>query len=201
MIFRRLGVTVAFGALVCSALPACTATANISDVWMSLDEDGARRRNVFFTDSAAITCIAEAGISRKDVTIEMLIRQLSGVAPGTDEFSPMNVVVAASEVRAEGSPTFVTLPLVPSSIDDEGHPKDDQAAPFKVGNYVCEVMLDGKIEGKAAFTIEYAPCPTKAIQSGTPCVGFYMRDLQCPASGATGDPEPTCTCQDEGWRC
>ena len=204
MIFRRLGVAAAFGALVCTAMPACSATANVSDVWMSLDEDGARRRNVFYTDSATITCVAELGIGRKDVTIEMLIRQIRGAEIGTDEFVPVNKVVAASELRPEitkDKPGLATLTLSPPSVDEEGNVKEDQEAPFEPGSFVCEVMLDGKLEGRAAFNIDYPPCPTKVILPGTPCFGFYTLGTECPASGATGEPDPTCTCEAGGWKC
>ncbi len=204
MTLRRLGAAAALGVLVASALPACTATANVSDVYMSIDEDGARRRNVFYTDSASITCIAEVGIGRKDVTIEMLIRQIRAAPLGTDDFESVDSVIAARDVHPDitkDKPALIALTMIPTSLDDEGRLKEDQEAPFHPGSYVCEVTLDGKPAGTAAFNIGYPDCPTTIIQKGTPCKGFYELDKDCPANGATGQPEPTCTCEEKGWSC
>jgi hypothetical protein len=201
---RTVGAIAALGVLVGSVLPACTATANVSDVWMSIDEDGARRRSTFFTDSVGITCVAEVGIGRKDVTIEMLVRQLRTAPRGTDDFEPVDAVVVARDFRPEitkDKPALVTLALVPTSLDEEGRLKEDEEAPFNAGSYVCEVYLDGEKQKSAAFNIDYAPCPTAVILEGAPCVGFYTLGTECPANGATGQPEPTCTCGEKGWSC
>ncbi|MBX3258664.1 MAG: hypothetical protein KIS78_08765 [Labilithrix sp.] len=204
MTFRRLGAFALLGALVSSALPACSATANVGDVWMSIDEDGARRRNVFFTDSAAITCVAEVGIGRQDVTLEMFIRQIRGTTPGSEDFESMDRVVLARDFRPDVTkdrPALVTLTLVPTSVDEEGRLKEDEEAPFAPGSYICEVMLDGELQKSAAFNIDYPPCPTAVILAGTPCLGFYTFDKECPASGATGQREPTCICSGKDWVC
>ena len=204
MTFRRLGAAAALGSLLASALPACTATANVSDVWMSLDEDGSRRRSVFFTDTQAITCVAQVGVGRKDVTLEMLIRQVRAAPFATDQFEEVNVVVVARDFHPDvtkETPALVSLTMVPTSLDEEGRLKEDQEAPFNPGSYICEVMLDGEKQQQVAFNIDYPPCPTAFIQHGTPCAGFYTLDEVCPASGASGEPEPTCTCEEKGWNC
>lgn len=205
MTFRRLGAAAALGVLVASALPACSATANVSDAWMSLDEDGSRRRGVFFTDSASITCIAEVGVGRKDVTIEMLIRQIAATPErGSNDFEPINAVVLARDFHPDitkEKPALLGLTLIPSSVDENGRLKEDQEAPFNAGSYICEVYLDGEKTKTVNFNIDYPPCPTAVIQQGTPCLGFYPTSEECPASGATGDPEPTCVCEAKGWNC
>ncbi|MBX3206895.1 MAG: hypothetical protein KF764_17625 [Labilithrix sp.] len=204
MTFRRLGAAALLGTLVTSALPACSATANVGDVWMSLDEDGARRRSVFFTDSSGITCVAEVGVGRPDVTVEILIRQIRGAPLGTDDFEPIDVVVVATDIRptiTKDRPATVSLTLIPTSLDEEGRLKEDQEAPFSPGSYICEVMLDGVLQKSVAFNVDYPPCPTTVILESRPCLGFYMLDRECPASGATGQAEPTCTCEAKGWNC
>ncbi|MBX3200008.1 MAG: hypothetical protein KF894_17865 [Labilithrix sp.] len=204
MTFRRLGALALLGALLSSVLPACSATANVGDVWMSLDEDGGRRRSVFFTDSAAITCIAEVGVGRQDVTLEILIRQIRGAAVGTDDFEPMDQVVLARDLRPDitkDGPALIAVTMVPSSIDEEGRLKEDQEAPFSPGSYICEVMLDGVLQKSVAFNIDYPPCPTVLIREGTPCLGFYTFDTECPAGGASGQPQPTCVCSGKDWVC
>lgn len=203
--FARRVLELGAAALVVSGLlPACTATANVSDVWMSIDEDGARRRNVFFTDSERATCVAEVGIGRNDVTIEMLIRQTRGAPLGTEDFAEMNAVVTAAEFRPEitqGSPGVLALTMKRSSGDEGSTSQNDDEAPLPPGSYVCEVMLDGALQKRALFNIQYAPCPTTVIQTGTPCLGFYPLDRICPKSGATGAPEPICRCDADGWSC
>lgn len=207
MTLRRVGAAAAFAALAASVLPACTATANVSDVWMSIDADGARRRGVFFTDSANITCVAEVGIGRTDVTIEMLIRQVASApfaAESEDEFDTVNAVILARELRPEitkDRPGTVSLSMVPSSLDEDGKPREDDEAPFNAGSYRCEVYLDGENVQSVSFNVEYTPCPTAIIRDKTPCLGFYVLNKECPASGATGDPEPTCVCEPAGWNC
>lgn len=204
MISHRLGAIAAFGVLVASGLPACAATANVSDVWMSIDEDGARRRNVFFTDSSNITCIAEVGIGRRDATLEMLFRQIRAAPFGTDAFEEVNKVVLAREFHPDittDGPALVNLTLRPMSLDTDGLLKEDDQAPYEPGSYLCEVMLDGVKRESAAFNIEYAPCPTAIIQEGVPCKGFYTVGTRCPVNGASGQPEPTCSCEEQGWTC
>jgi hypothetical protein len=204
MTLRAWGAAATLGALVTSALPACTETANVSDVWLSLDPDGARRRKVFFTDSASITCVAEVGVGRKDVTFEILIRRVRRSPFGSDEFEPSNEVVLAKEFHPDvttGKPAIIGLTLKPTTVDQDGKLQENDEAPFAAGSYVCEVYVDGDKQKQAAFNVDYAPCPTIVIQPNTLCIGFYTTGTECPASGATGDPEPTCTCSDKGWEC
>lgn len=194
----------AFDVLVGSALPACSKTAGVGDVYMALDSDGARRRKVFFTDSANISCIAEIGSGRDDVTFEMLIRRVAEAPLGSDDFSPTNKVILANEFqpgRTSGSPAKISLDMKPTVIDAEGKPKEDADAPFGAGSYVCEVYVDGSKAEQVAFNIDYSPCPPAQIQQGSPCAGFYTTGTECPAAGATGEPEPTCACSDKGWEC
>jgi hypothetical protein len=187
----------------------CTSTANVSDVWMSIDDDGARRRTLFFADSASVVCIAEVGIGRRDVTVEMLIRQIRELPAGAGgtEFQETNRVVASNEIHptpTSGRPALLALKMVPTATDATGNTQENDVAPFRPGSYVCEVLVDGKDSGQAAFNIRYADCPTARIVSGQPCAGFYATDPPtiCPANGASGSAEPTCTCSGAGgWEC
>lgn len=189
---------------IASVMPACTETANVSDVWMSLDEDGARRRKVFYTDSANVTCIAQIGVGRQDVTFEMLLRRVAEAPPGTDDFAPTNKVILAKEFHPAPTPDGpgkIALTMRPTRVDADGKLQEDTEAPFTAGSYVCEVFVDGKKAKQAAFNIEYAPCPTIQIQQQAPCLGFYTTGTECPAAGESGDPTPTCACTDRGWEC
>lgn len=206
MIFRRLGAAMVAGLLAASsALPACSTTANVSDVWLSIDDDGSRRRDVFFTDSTAVVCVAEVGVGRKDVTVEMLIRRIRGAPYGTRDFAPENTVVVATDVHPEvtrGKPGKLFLKLTATKVVD-GKREEASDAPFTPGSYVCEVRLDGELQRSAAFNIDYPDCPTVAITQDQPCVGFYPLDpvTFCPRAGLTGDPTPACACTPKGWDC
>jgi hypothetical protein len=185
----------------------CTSTANVSDVWMSIDDDGARRRTLFFADSSSVVCVAEVGIGRRDVTVEMLIRQIRELGAGGAEFQETNRVVGANEFHpspTQGRPALLSLKMVPTAIDASGNALANEAAPFAPGSYRCEVLVDGKESGGAAFNIRYADCPRARIVFGQECAGFYATDppTLCPLNGASGSAEPTCTCTGAGgWEC
>ncbi len=72
---------------------ACSATANVSEVWMSIDEDGGARRSVFFTDSANVTRVAEVGVGLADVTFELDPTDPEGTVRDGFDFEPVNEVV------------------------------------------------------------------------------------------------------------
>ena len=84
MMLRRLGAAFDIALVVFGAMPSCTATANVSDVWLSLDADGARHRTVFYTDTKAIYCIAEVAAGRNNATLEMQLRRVQSFDPGLD---------------------------------------------------------------------------------------------------------------------
>jgi hypothetical protein len=196
-------MAMAFGVMLGSLLPACTSTAGVADVYMALEDDGVRVRKVFFTDSANVSCIAEVASGRENATFEMLIRRVAEAPFATDNFEPTNRVILVNEFlpgRTTGT-VKIALSMKPTVIDSEGKPKEDTDAPFSPGSYVCEVYLDGKKAEQAAFNIDYAPCPPAEIQPDTPCAGFYTIGTECPAGGATGEPDPTCACSDKGWQC
>src|SRR3954452_15413417 len=70
----RYGAFILGSLLALELLPACPRTAGVDEVFMSLDEDGARRRNVFYTDTKSISCIAKVASGRKDVTFQLRLR-------------------------------------------------------------------------------------------------------------------------------
>lgn len=206
MVLRRLGAAALAGlSIAAAALPACTATANVSSVWMSIDEDGARRRSTFFTDSTKVVCVAEVGIGRDDVTLEFRFRRIAGAPFGTASFDAENTIVAVRELRparTSGRPDKASLALIPSRIED-GKLVEDPEAPFAPGTYVCEVLIDGEEKGRAQFNIDYPPCPSVAIIDGQRCAGFYKIDpvTECPQAGLGGDEEPKCFCEQTVWVC
>jgi hypothetical protein len=206
MVLRRLG-PVAFASLsvAAAALPACSTTANVSRVWMSIDDDGSRPRGTFFTDSAKVVCVAEIGIGRDDVTLEFVFRRIIGTTFAKRAFEPENTIVAVKDLRpgrTEGKPGRASMALVPTKLE-EGKLVEDTQAPFAPGTYVCEVLIDGEEKGRAQFNIDYPPCPSATIINGQVCAGFYPLDpvTKCPKAGLETDDETLCTCEQGGWKC
>jgi hypothetical protein len=186
--------------LVASIAPACSSTANISDVWTALEGDGARRRNVFFTDTKEIHCLVEMGIGRDDVTFELIIRARQVYNPATRGFDNLNFVALYHEERpprTDGTPRVVSTQLVPVGAD--GQPAED--APYPAGRYECEAYIDGVLQGSAVFNVGFPPCPPAAIPNNARCGGFYEEGKDCPAFGDTGDQDLRCRCVGGVWQC
>lgn len=169
---------------------------------MSLDSDGTRRRNEFFTDTKEIHCVAKAGIGRDGATIEGFIRAQQLYDFNTNRFEPIDAIVAYAELPAERADTATTidLKLEPRDPRDPGL-EADASAPFFPGRYQCEILIDGELEGTAIFNIGFPPCPPAFIPPGGKCFGFYRENDLCPAFGASAAPEPKCSCTLQGWQC
>lgn len=196
----RIGALVTALLLLCATLASCTSTARVSDVYMALDGNGDRKRSVFFTDSKEIHCVVEAGIGRKGVTIEAIVRELQSYDFVADKFFPSDRVAA----NVEAAPTpgdgiqktdVVLKPHAPDGSDASG-------APFPPGHFQCEAYLDGSLEQTAVFNIDFPECPTAAIRPATTCYGFYKKNTQCPRYGATSRDPAQCRCSStKGWEC
>lgn len=199
-LLRRCAGVFACAALVATVAPACSSTAGVGDVWTSPDEDGGRRRNIFYTDSKAIFCLAEVGVGRTDVTLEIIIRYIQEYSITERRVTNTNKVVAYHEERPERTndrTAIKAIGLVPA--DPTGKP--DDKLPFQAGRGQCEVYLDGKLEGTAIFNIGFPPCPSAAIVPGARCGGFYEEGKDCPMFGETGDPSARCRCDGSAWQC
>jgi hypothetical protein len=112
----------AIALLALGASPSCTATANVSDAWMSLDQDGGRHRNVFFTDTKEIFCIADIVTGRNNATLEMQLRRLQTFDFTKNDFTNVDIVSSYMEERPAVSktPTPVVLRVPRTSVDAQG---------------------------------------------------------------------------------
>jgi hypothetical protein len=203
----RAALTSAFVALACtcaltSVLPACTKTANVADVFMALDANGDRKRSEFFTDTREIHCVSKVGIGRPGVTLEILTRQLQAYDPEGNRFFATNRVYSNVEITPSPQDGAQLVDFALQPLDAEGQPKDD--APFPPGRFVCEVRLDGELEGTAIYNIKFPPCPTSVI-AGRPdkavCLGFYEDGRECPAYGLGSTDRAICRCTGGQWDC
>lgn len=186
--------------LLVGAVSSCTSTARITDVYMALDGEGDRKRNVFFTDSKEIHCVVEMGIGRPGTTVEVIIRQDQSYDFIADRFFDADRTAA----NAENAPTRqqgiqkLDVTLKPAGPDGE----DATGSPFPPGRYQCEAYLDGSLEKVAIFNIDFPPCPIATIRPGSLCYGFYKKLDVCPKFGVTSREPAKCRCsQLKGWEC
>jgi hypothetical protein len=187
-------------ALFVGALSSCTTTARVTDVYMALDADGNRQRNVFFTDTKEIHCVVELGIGRDGVTVEAIVRQLQAYDFIQDRFFETDRVSANAESSPGKTEGIQKLDLVLSPAGPNG--EDAMGAPFAPGRFQCEAYLDGKLEKVAIFNIDFPDCPTSAIRPLSLCYGFYKNLDVCPRYGVTSRDETKCRCSNKvGWEC
>jgi hypothetical protein len=191
-----------FGALLLvGALPSCSQTVNVADVYTALDADGLRRRNVFYSDTREIHCVAEVGAGRGNATVQMRVRQVQRYDYPSNRFVDADRLSEQVEFVPEAGGGIQKLDFTMQRTDDEGGGGGEKAY-YDPGRYVCEVLLEGQMEGSAIFNIEFPPCPDGFIKPGAACVGFYPLARQCPAFGASSTEPAKCTCDlVKGWDC
>jgi hypothetical protein len=181
---RQLGL--GLGAL---CLLASCRSAGIKRAYMSLDSDGKRQRDVFYTDSDGIFCVAEVASGRDDVTIEATLRQ-------TAEYSSLNGALIPTShflARSEEAPGAGDDIKVSFQLELEN---DDQ--PFPAGRFACDLALDGDREESLDFEIRFPACPAAPLVTGLACAGFVLPGATCPGA-VTGT---LCTCAGSGaWEC
>ncbi len=179
-----------FGSPVLSV--ACTATANVDDAYMALDGAGDRKRNVFFTDTAQIYCVAEFAAVRKDVTLNIKLHQVSRY-----DF------VQNQLVAYDAYPTEVEIAPGPSGrglqslllIKEDAKGAQTDGLPYQAGDYECQIFLDGQKQKTVKFSIQFPPCPDAQILANATCFGFYRIGDKCPELGAASQQQLFCTCQ------
>src|SRR4051812_2614820 len=93
----RARVTAVTATLLILAGTSCTTTARVSDVYLALDGNGDRKRNIFFTDTKEIHCVVESGVGRRGVTLEAIVRQLQEYDFVADKFFETDRVTANIE--------------------------------------------------------------------------------------------------------
>ena len=177
----------------------CTSTARISDVYMSLDADGNRKRNVFFTDTKEIHCVVEMGIGRKGTTVEAIVRELQYYDFATDQFRETDRVAANAENSPSPQEGIQKLDVLLKPAGPDG--SDASGSPFPPGRFQCEARLEGELQQTTIFNINFPDCPTAGIHTGELCFGFYKNKTACPKYGASSHDPAGCTCTTAGWDC
>jgi hypothetical protein len=172
--------------LALSSLVACE-TAGFQDAYTALDGTGKRRRDVFFTDTENIFCVAEVASGVDDVTVSADFYAVELYDPSTGDSRRVNEHLASQEANP-GKGKKIVLPF--SLVKDPD-------VPWAVGRFVCRLGLNGVVERELGYEVRFPDCPDAPIRTGAVCAGFVDPDAECP--GAAGD---TCRCNADGaWLC
>ena len=150
------------------------------------------------TDGTVLYCVAEVSSGREDLTVDALIRQTVAYDEAADKTTEVDIVAAIASSgpgRAQG--VNVAVSLTPANAD--GTPNEDGA--FPVGEYLCEIYLDGELEASVPFRIDFPSCPAYAIAPNSAYQGFFRRNTTCPRFGASSLDKSECKCTDGLWRC
>jgi hypothetical protein len=174
-------------------LAACD-TAGVQRAYMSLDSSGARKRATFYTDTAAIWCDTEYSSGRADLTIETKIRSTQVWSESAQRLVPLASVMAKGEMPGEkGTDSIASFQWVLLLPDGQ---MPQTTLPYPVGDFVCDVTLDGQPAASVSFTVEFPACPVPPVVEGAPCAGWVKTGSSCP--DAVGH---MCTCAGSSWTC
>lgn len=190
--FRAAGACLAAVSLCAPA--ACLRTAGVQRAFMALDGSGDRPRSEFFADTQAIFCDVVYSSGRTDLTIDARIRSTALWDEAAQAVLPADVVEAVGEAAgAQGVGNTQAFQWQPAPPPDAG--ASDQV-PFPVGDFVCDVLLDGEVAESVPFTVRFPACPVPPVVAGVICAGWVQEGSACPDAQGT-----TCTCTGGTWQC
>ena len=110
-------------------------------------------------------------------------------------FVPVAAVLADGEVAGQqGTDNTAGFQWVLASAD--GGAAGTQSEPYPVGDFVCDVMLDGETVSTVPFTVRFPTCPVPPVAPGVACAGWVEAGSVC--GDALGNP---CTCLGGVWTC
>ena len=192
-------VVVVAGAL--APVVACGSSTEARNVYMALDSAGDRPRDTFFTDTKQIFCNIEYVGQRRDTTVQARIHQLSHEASWGGVVTAGSFILGGAE-QAPGAGQqalsfgFTLVPAPGSKGAQQGQ------QPWPIGDYRCEITVNGVAQGAAPFRIIYPTCPELPPQEQSACLGFVRPAQACPATNQAVN----CTCDADGplkglWNC
>jgi hypothetical protein len=176
------------------ALGACD-TAGVDRAYTALDGTGARKRTAFFTDTESIWCDVDYSSGRTDLTIGMRVRATRLWDDAKDSMVPANVVLAVGEVVGQQG-TDLTAGFQWQLMESDGNPAPVGTIPYPVGDFVCDVTLDGSPVDSLAFSVSFPDCPEPPVVGGAVCAGWVEEGSRC--ADILGRK---CTCAAGAWAC
>ena len=175
-------------------LGACD-TAGIDRAYTALDGMGARKRTEFFTDTQSIWCDVDYSSGRADVTLGMRVRATRLWDEATRKTVPVDAVLAVGEVVGQQG-TDLTAGFEWQLLDSRGNVAPAGTIPYPVGDFVCDVTLDGSPVDSLRFSVAFPACPVPPVVGGAPCAGWVEEGSRC-----TDTLGQTCTCSAGAWAC
>jgi hypothetical protein len=162
-------------------------TAGFKRSYMALDGEGHRRRDVFFTDTESIFCVAELASGVDDVTVRADFEQRAYYLPEDGSRVDLQRFIGSEELAPGAGEELVTSFELQRTQDQ----------PYDAGDYACLLYLNGDLEAEHAFRVEYPECPVAPIEPGVRCRGFVLDGAVC--TGVLGE---SCACAASGtWEC
>jgi hypothetical protein len=198
---KRLAIIAIVAAAVAPSISAC-ADNTVFELSTSLDAAGFRPRNVFYTDTQTIYCLAKYVAARNNITFNGVVRYVKD-----ETGAATDVVVGVYEIAPGISHGVLTIPILPPAPPPNAMSTGTE--PFPVGTYRCEWYVDslppGSAENKKAgynpcgreatcspdFKVTYPDCPVDYAHANTRCGGFYKDGASC--RGATSKEQCTCS--------
>jgi hypothetical protein len=176
------------------ALGACN-TAGLDRAYTALDGMGARKRTAFFTDTASIWCDVDYSSGRADLTIGMRVRATRLWDDARHSMVPANAVLAVGEVVGQQG-TDLTAGFEWQLLGPDGNAAPAGTIPYPVGDFVCDVTLDGNPVDSLPFSVSFPDCPAPPVIGGAACAGWVEGGSRC-----TDMLGRTCTCSAGAWEC
>ncbi len=176
--------------LAVSALPTgCSAGSEVRHVYMALDGQGDRKRVEFYPDTVAIYCDADYVGTKPDTTVQAQIHRYS------DGNGPEAILAAGENASGTTQGVVAFTWTQPTNADgvQVGYP---------VGNYTCDVSVNGVSAGSAPFKVVYPdpPCPAAGVATpGQNCATYFPAGATCPHSA--DDYNKSCVCDGSTWQC
>ena len=170
-------------------------TAGVQRAYTALDGMGSRKRTDFFADTQAIFCDVDYSSGRADLTIDVRIHSTELWSDSQQAMVPFDAVLADGELAGQqGTGNTAGFQWVLGSAD--GGTAQAQTVPYPVGDFVCDVALDGETAASVPFTVRFPACPVPPVSAGVTCAGWVQEGSVCPDS--VGD---ACTCAGGIWTC
>jgi hypothetical protein len=169
---QRLCGIIAFASLLTWTAGACD-TAGVSYVYMAIDSAGAQHRQVFYTDSNGIYCIAKFSSGRTDATLDFTVRQTHtypwcGALNNPTGNGPVAhpIFGVGEQTPGKGVETAVAEELLPNGIQFDitcPPPPSGLCVPNLPSTGFCDVS---KVQKEQAGT-----CPTSSVGEGPDSCG------------------------------
>ncbi len=209
----RLGGLFLFALVLTWAAGACN-TAGVSYVYMAIDSGGAQHRDVFYTDSTAIYCIAKFSSARQDATLDFVFRQTAVFPwcaaldhPTEQDTTPTdlyNIFALGEQTPGVGTETVVAEELLPNGTPTAVTCNGYIAANLPSGN-ICGASGNGCGSGASPCTgegISYASEGPDSAGPGFTCCATLITGETTTAMAPSVIPYPagvyTCTVSLDG---